>query len=197
MKKVPVFILILLSFSLIGKNIKYSKHNLSFQGRGTIKSSSLNEICVFCHTTHNRFAAAPSWNRELGQVIYSTYDSSTLYSLPGQPDGASKLCLSCHDGTIALASMGRSQEGNLMNVSGLNIPAHRTTHLGTDLSDDHPVSFQSSAAVAAISTLKHPFQGDRVTYDKNEKIHCTTCHDSHDETFSPLLVKNDVNGGLC
>ena len=38
-------------------------------------------------------------------TAYIPYSSSSLQAKPGQPTGTSKLCLSCHDGTIALGSV--------------------------------------------------------------------------------------------
>lgn len=74
------------------------------------------EICVFCHTPHGassraaREIRAPIWNRNLSTQRYAMYDQVWSKSFEGklntgQPSGFSRLCLSCHDGTIALGSV--------------------------------------------------------------------------------------------
>lgn len=199
MKKL-IFILFLINLSIIGfaGSIKHSKHNLSMAGTGKIKSTEISRICIFCHTTHSKTSYAPLWNREESKVLYTLYDSSTLYSTPGQPDGASKLCLSCHDGTIALGNViSRNLEFNMSNSSGGRIPKGLRSNLGSDISDDHPISFNSSLAVNSSLELIHPLPGDPVKYDAHGKIQCTSCHNPHDNSYSKFLVKNNRNGRVC
>ncbi|MDH5570903.1 MAG: hypothetical protein OEY89_03995, partial [Gammaproteobacteria bacterium] len=82
-----------------------TRHNLSTSGIGTIKATDEQEVCVFCHTPHNSDPVAPLWNRNSSGSTYLPYSSSTVVGSPGQPTGASMLCLSCHDGTIALGEI--------------------------------------------------------------------------------------------
>lgn len=181
------------------RSIKQSKHNLSSgSGLGTIKSSDTSMICIFCHTSHIDRVSAPLWNREEGAPVYTLYTSSTMQSLPGQPDGASKLCLSCHDGTIALGKVrSRSGQFNMLNAALGKIPPGRSSNLGSDLSDDHPISIEPSMAVSASPELNHPLHGDKVKYDKNGKLQCTTCHDPHNDMNQYFLVKANHGAGIC
>ena len=175
-------------------SITVSRHNLSTSGTGGITGDT-SEICIFCHTSHNAASYAPLWNREDPIPAYSIYTSSTLLSTPGQPDGASKLCLSCHDGTIALGSV-LSQETNFTvhgTVRG-KMPPGKPANLGTDLTDDHPVSFVPDSG---LSEIQDPPPGDSVRYDADGKVQCTACHDPHDNRFGNFFVKDDINGGLC
>src|SRR4051794_31953197 len=96
--------IILLSIPVVSgaQSIVNTKHNLSVSGPGTIKAATETEICKFCHTPHNATPAKPLWNRSTPGTLYTPYTSSTLDATVGQPDGTSILCLSCHDGTIAL-----------------------------------------------------------------------------------------------
>src|SRR4051812_41640981 len=82
-----------------------SKHDLSVAGPGTIKAVTESEVCIFCHTPH-RAGQSPLWNHTLSAATYIPYSSSTTKAAIGQPTGASKLCLSCHDGTVALGMAG-------------------------------------------------------------------------------------------
>ncbi len=59
----------------------------------------------------------------------------------GQPTGASRMCLSCHDGTIALGAIASSPTEIPLRGDIRFIPEYSPSNLGTDLSDDHPISF--------------------------------------------------------
>ena len=134
-------IVIFLPFALMGQDISSTRHNLSISGPGSVTSGSVNEICIFCHTPHHSTPSAPLWNRELptGQ-IYKLYGSSTLDSTLENPQlrsgNFSLLCLSCHDGTIALGDFVNPSQEDPSFTFGLNDRGR----LGTNLSDDHPVS---------------------------------------------------------
>ncbi len=189
----------LIVFNVGSKNIVHSRHNLSVSGMGEINTTGTNQICIFCHTSHVLSSDnGPLWNRKESNVEYTLYDSSTLYSKLGQPDGASKLCLSCHDGNIAMGQILKGPKNlSVKNSDGGRIPRNRKTNLGRDISDDHPISFDSSIAVSIRADLVHPRPGDPVSYDGSGKIQCTTCHDPHEDFFPKFLVSSVVNGELC
>lgn len=176
-----------------------TKHNLSVSGPGPIKSTVEQEICVFCHTPHRARRDVPYlWNREDSTVNYTTYESSTLYATVGQPSGSSKLCLSCHDGTIALGSV-LSRPTEIPFAGGVRFIPEGPSKLGTDLSDDHPVSFPFDESLAAAngelvspSTLTGP-----VKLDHAGMVQCTSCHDSHDDTYGKFLVDPNNFSSLC
>src|SRR3982750_3297676 len=96
-----------------------SAHNLSASGPGAIRATSEQEICIFCHTPHRASAIQPLWNRNTPVNAYRVYSSNTLQGVPGQPTGSSKLCLSCHDGTIALGSV-LSRDQSIAMAGGIN-----------------------------------------------------------------------------
>ncbi len=59
---------------------------------------SKQEICTHCHTPHSADITvndAPLWNHEVTVKNFATCSSATLNATVGQPDGSSKLCLSC------------------------------------------------------------------------------------------------------
>ena len=97
-----IYLLLATVLTLGAETVVNSKHNLSASGPGTIKATAESEICIFCHTPHNASPAAPLWNRASSGAVYVPYDSPSLTANPGQPTGSSRLCLSCHDGTLAL-----------------------------------------------------------------------------------------------
>ena len=176
--------------------ISTTKHNLSTSGPGTRKSSSETEICLFCHAPHNTNPAGQLWNRRTG-ATYTPYTSSTLKSTPGQPNGASMLCLSCHDGTIALGEV--LNRASAIPMAGGVLAGNPL--LCTDLRDDHPVSFVYDAALAAArgelanpATLVKP---SKVTVDASGRMQCTACHDPHDDTNGKFLTMANTASALC
>ena len=176
-----------------------SKHNLSVSGPGTVKATGEAEICVFCHAPHNTSPSGQLWNRRVG-ASYTPYTSSTLKSIPGQPNGASLLCLSCHDGTIALGEV-RNRASTIGMAGGVTTLPAGDTLLGTDLSDDHPVSFVYDAALRNLrgeladpATLVMP---NKVRLDAGSRLQCTSCHDPHDDTNAKFLVLANTASALC
>jgi len=118
-----------------------NKHNLSVTGPGPVKSSTETEICVFCHTPHNANPAVPLWNQTLSTgATYQPYASTTMKATVGLPTGSSKLCLACHDGTVAI---GNTINNGRIAMQGVNALGMLTgpSALGTDLRRDHPISF--------------------------------------------------------
>lgn len=152
--------------------LRDTKHNLSVSGKGRVVAAQETQICVFCHTPHNADPAQPLWNHQLSAVqTYRTYWSNTLQAYTEAEshawtvDGYSKLCLSCHDGTIALgAIMNRANKYNesrseniLMEPSSCIDGSGRlidggpecTGYLGTNLSGGHPISVVLDQALIA------------------------------------------------
>jgi len=130
-------LLLFLPLALNSQSIVGTKHDLSIGG------SKGNFICEYCHTPHSAVPATPLWGRNIPGTSYTMYDKATSSTsdIPvnpsRQPDGSSILCLTCHDGTIAPGNPDRT------------IPSGSSALLGTDLSDDHPISFVYDNAMAA------------------------------------------------
>jgi predicted CXXCH cytochrome family protein len=180
------------------QSVIYTPHNLSASGPGAVRASGEDEVCVFCHTPHNSAPVQPLWNRSSSTSLYTVYRSDSLKSEPGQPTGSSKLCLSCHDGTIALGSV--TSRNQVIHMSGgiTTLPAGRT-NLGTDLSDDHPISFRYDSVLVN----KNPKLADpgslpaALRLDHNRELQCTTCHDAHNNTHGSFLTMSNENAAMC
>ncbi len=183
-----------LSFS---QSITGSRHNLSVSGPGTVKAASEEEVCLFCHTPHGAGPEAPLWNRSSSGATYIPYTSSTAIAAPGQPSGASKLCLSCHDGTIALGMV--KSRGAAIPVTGGGTVPPGSTRLGTSLADDHPVSFPFTEQLRTQhGELVSPSQlTGAVKLDTAGNVQCTSCHDPHDDRFGKFLVIPNQGSALC
>ena len=183
-----------------GASILTSKHNLSTSGPGRIKATTETRVCIFCHTPHNARRDIPFlWNRSDETANYIPYTSSTMYASVGQPTGASKLCLSCHDGTIAMgAVLSRPQE--IAFLGGIRfLPPSRSSFLGTDLSDDHPVSFyyDSSSEQGNLELVASSALPKEIKLDDGGQLQCTACHDAHDDSWGSFLVMSNQFSYLC
>ena len=184
-------------FGQTGSDVAQTRHNLTVTGPGTLKTGAAIDVCVFCHTPHAANPIAPLWNRADPGTWYQTYDSTTMVATVDQPTGSSRLCLSCHDGTIAL-----TQTWNPNTATGgttLYISAGDRGYIGTDLSDDHPISFVYSSTVATSrGQLVDPAAlPPELPLDHNGQLQCTTCHDAHDDTFGRFLRMDNRESAMC
>ncbi len=185
-----------------GTGIADSPHDFSTQAWNTT-----SQICKVCHIPHGAntaTASAPLWNRNITAATFNLYSSLTLNATMGQPDGVSKLCLSCHDGTIGLESFG-STSGELDSWSRTATTANLIDaehKIGTNLSNDHPISFTYNAAlVTADGGLNDPTALTLVKLYA-EKVECASCHDVHNKGATgtgaaPLLRVNNDASALC
>lgn len=169
-------------------------HNLSASGPGTIHSMSETEVCKFCHIPHNAVVAAPLWGHALSRAQYET--PSLRRGRPGespvpQPDGSSRLCLSCHDGTVALGDVAGEPRPIPMSGRERLGPGDRG-FLGTDLSGSHPVSFvveegylsgEESDDDIGLRFLADLRTDPEVKLDSGGKMQCTSCHDPHSDRY--------------
>jgi predicted CXXCH cytochrome family protein len=186
--------------SALSGTIRSTRHNFSISGPGDITASSESQICIFCHIPHSEGGNVPYlWNRNSPSNPYIPYDSSTLKAVVGQPTGSSRMCLSCHDGTIALGAIASTPE-EIPFKGGLRyMPGDTPSNLGTNLSDDHPVSFVYDTALSLENLeLKDPsLLYPTVKLADDHQLQCTTCHDPHDDSFGRFLVMDNAASALC
>jgi predicted CXXCH cytochrome family protein len=177
-------------------SVKGSKHDLSKSGPGPIKAESESQSCVFCHIPHGGAPkTALSGRPEIGNT-HRAYESTTLRGRASTPSGTTRICLSCHDGTIAV---GQTRKGSI-KMQGVapdgRIPGTRHSNLGTDLRATHPVSMTTAAGAKA-----HGPMDRRVRLDSGGQVQCTSCHDPHAEyagsTEGKFLVAATKASELC
>ena len=193
--------------------VRATKHNLSAGSGNPVRATSENQVCVFCHTPHSSRTDAPLWNRTNPATNYVPYTSPSLQALAQQPNGYSKLCLSCHDGSIAVGSVlnpPNPAASTTISMTGTSpdgsMPAGGT-RLGTNLANDHPVSFVYDAVTAAddgelVSPLSLPpdialYEGS--TPGVRNSLQCVSCHDPHTDQ-RPKFLRRDARGrtsGIC
>ena len=205
-------------------DIASTKHNLSVGGTGAVTAVAEDQVCVFCHTPHgaSNFPGSPLWNRQLSNQTYTVYTSSSLDAedIMGQldqPGGSSKLCLSCHDGTLAIGTVnvldgqqnvditlsGTEADGSM--PAGAGIQTGFTRDLGNDLSNDHPISLTydtnlantdkellDPVAAAHIGVRSPGFKPlvplEATGAGGSAQMQCATCHDPHSRDSDPTLV---------
>lgn len=194
-----------------------SRHDLSTSGFS-------DQACAFCHTPHgaNTDVIAPLWNRFVDlTTVFITYQSATMDTSPGQPTlTISGICLGCHDGTISMVVVNGitgSTKHDLVNAPGpggtpdtSSWPNCRNCHgeiygdppafwQGTDLSNDHPITmtYPTPAQDAQFRTPPDLNLGWSDVAFFDGRIECPTCHDVHDPTISPFLVKPNIASQLC
>lgn len=165
--------------------VQGTPHDLSAIGGGN--------TCSFCHTPHGSLSGTPLWNHTLSTATYKIYQSSSLDAKVGQPTGSSKLCLSCHDGTIALTETVTGQVGGSTYIS----PG--AANLGTDLSDDHPISFVYSSTLTAEDKQIHSPSSlpQELRLSTAMELQCTTCHDPHNNEYGDFLVMSNFRSAMC
>ena len=185
--------LLLLPGAAWSQGISGTAHD--FSGNGW----SGGEICIACHTPHDADTSvsdAPLWNHELSVATYTLYSSGTLNAVPGQPTGPSKLCLSCHDGTVALDSFGGNTGATFIAPSAQV----------ADLDTEHPISFAyDNTLYLADGGLFDPVNdttslGGTIDNDLlfSNNVECASCHDAHDSVGNTALLRIDNAGSaLC
>jgi hypothetical protein len=205
MKKLLVLCLGVLMASSMFATVVGSAHDLS------VNAWALGEICIVCHTPHNAMIPqiVPLWNHDTsngapGWQPYVDTGDNTLNSVPGQPQGCSIACLSCHDGTVAVDSFGGAVGAVMIGALDPN------DDLTTDLSDDHPISMTYDAALSVADGELHDptvtpsglpaggnIDADMLKGAGNDQLECCSCHDVHNTTCPlcpSLLVK--LNAGV-
>ncbi len=208
-----------------GSGIVGTKHDLRPTNPNvnnlSIFSQNVQEICIFCHTPHHSntaFTGAPLWNKADTTSQFTMYGTTVSgTTTDAQPNAPSKACLSCHDGATAINSIvnlpGPQPIGNIAHVSmttdggttfsgdgvPVPMPANSYANIGTDLTNDHPISIvynapnadpdQNPGSLRPTTTaltgtwlvrdsdgVTGPTIGDLL---RNGKVECPSCHDPH------------------
>lgn len=180
-----------------------NKHNLSYNNNSPlVKYRAFNsdnrstQVCIFCHTPHsaNVEGQAPLWNRKFSTETFQRYSSDTLQIRSisaanyGEPNGSSRLCLSCHDGVSRLGNLYTGTEIVMVGgavtgvIEGFASFKPDTNKMKTG---HHPVSFvYNDSVLASIKAYLPKIDYTlptvaEVKLDKQSRMQCTTCHDPH------------------
>lgn len=177
-----------------------NKHNLSYANTAvTYRASDANDprgrqICIFCHTPHNATNNRGLWNRQISTQAFGHYTATAMRitsDLKGisdynEPNGASRLCLGCHDGVTALGAVLR---GNIAVTNGPVMTGTNVFDRTKITNSHHPVSFNYNKVQSALG-YKPLDPNGKVKLDHLGRMQCTTCHDPHQtkDTTMPFWV---------
>jgi predicted CXXCH cytochrome family protein len=197
-----------------GAGIKNSPHDLSATSAYYYPFNRYNperetQICIFCHLPNNPTegsgtGSTPIWTHASSAVTrFEPYTnghggprdpnrklSADVSSGPGP---VSRVCLGCHDGTVAVNRYG--------SVTG-NVYISETDKVGKNgvLSNHHPIGFVYSAVVDNEINQFAILGGHPVAELLSDgRMECITCHDVHNSRNSgeKLLRMSDRRSGLC
>lgn len=181
-------------------------------------TSASNAMCGPCHVPHQAYAAvtdAPLWSHATtaNAGSFTLYTGVDLQATMAQPSGVSLLCLSCHDGSALDAHK------NTAAPSAVVFDALDVSYVGTDLGNDHPVSFTYNTALVGTGAGQDPelfdpavavsglagggtISDDLLFGASNDQVECASCHDPHNNgegitTESGLLRMVNTNSQLC
>ncbi len=177
-----------------GAGIAGSPHDFSVNtGVGGENAwNTREEICRTCHVPHDHqrdiYQLGLLWNHSTSNATYTTYtlDDGTVV---GQPDGTSKLCLSCHDGTVGIDDWDGQNTGAgtvFMNDYDPDFQVPGNITAPNDLSRTHPLSVVYDFVPGEADEMNDPAttpMGTSGVIDDvldNGKVQCSSCHDVHD-----------------
>ncbi|HEY0722080.1 MAG TPA: cytochrome c3 family protein [Gammaproteobacteria bacterium] len=212
--------------SFDAKLILGSKHDLtslneraSAEAMGGVAYTDYANPCIYCHLPPDKTAGAgeqmsaiAGWNR-IRPVVeqYETYNSSTLQNSTNRPSDISLLCLSCHDGTVAVdrivfkpmgwssdkqatlhMKLGADSDINNCGKCHDGDIAHdiRVKAIGTNLRDDHPISIRYAGFAIDnpnFKTADGPWGFDNGVKLYDGMVECASCHDVHKPEARMLL----------
>jgi len=212
-----------------GGGIVGSAHDMTAIGiTGTLLGAERGP-CSYCHTPHHALFDGdnpyqPLWSRpDIANDTFAQYDSTTFdagnnMGAGGNEDwtaplaGPTRLCLSCHDGVVAIdsnygqAGTAKSDRENGDTWNGIDIVQ------GFGLSNDHPVGFDYEAVAAVDAEIKSAptFPGSNVPvadvlttvdvgFGPEDFMTCSTCHDVHNSQSVEdyLLYAPRAGSALC
>ena len=185
-------------------------HNLSGIAPG-------GQVCIACHAPHKVPNSPLLWNHVLSAANFSWSDwTQTTGGTPLPKNiktwsGSTKLCLSCHDGTVAIGALADGTTFSTAKISsGDQIGG------GGDLKGNHPVAVPypyngvkntyngivtGDNALAsgwkAVPTKVKIFTDAGAAAPNNRGVECASCHDPHGTGNSDYLRDTTSGSALC
>jgi len=198
-----------------GTGIVHSKHDMN----DVSNADTQNRVCAFCHTPHHALDDMqadylPLWSHELTSLTFGHYETVTFDGRNNaQPDrlvGPSRLCMSCHDGAVAVDQHYGIPGGDIRPADGwgdIGVAA------AGDLTNDHPIGFNyewvtgedleirpvttpvSNPKVDIVQDLLYDHDGDGT----KDIMTCSSCHDVHntDANDDYFLYGYQANSEFC
>jgi predicted CXXCH cytochrome family protein len=173
----------------------------------------------------------PLWNHSLTQTVFTPYKNGPDQPLTGPKHAqstdsllvaqgtfdkigaASLLCLSCHDGSIAVNEYGHDpQSYRSQSSGGVSIAAEYNIGKDGYLANHHPIGFLYDVVASLDPEI---YDSNTAVFDQTYdggsnqipvanllwggKMECATCHAVHNKgnTGEKLLYVSDKNSNLC
>ena len=194
-----------------------------FAGRdlGTgVPSDKQSRICVYCHHPHNARPAtangtqmeySPLWDRNMSTGNFTGYNNGIMMGTSTSDQqhmlnaanhggtalgGVSLLCMSCHDGVVAMNAYSQGGIGSATNSGDLTKGGPITgtaaftasAGVASNMNNHHPMGFSYSAVqavdseIASVDVTMVPTTGvtiGELLYGTDNTMECVTCHDVH------------------
>ena len=197
MKKSLVAVAVIAALAIAGQAYAAGITGTAHDFRGTSWYTG-NQICVVCHTPHKaNLTVQPLWNHTMGTNNYTNNLTTVFGTSWGAVNGASLLCLSCHDGTVALDSYGGNVGSNFIGTGG-------RVGNGTTLNGNHPISINYTPTLITSGELRTETDAKSAgvfLYGAagSGKIECGSCHDVHNgaDIKDGLLRVTNTGSTLC
>lgn len=173
--------------------IRNSAHDLSnSSGTTAVKNQEAahNQICIYCHTAHHALSTQLLWNHAAS--LQSSWNwgndldgnamtkSSAGTTLPTTLRAASKRCLGCHDGSVALGDMSNVGGGAAGVMSGFASIAGQTDAQGKLINAGYLIG--QGGSMGGNHPISIPYAGQ-------------TGYNSIDSSVAASSVGPDVLGG--
>ena len=186
-------------------------------GAGPVAPDEFNYLPLWNHTL-DPMPAYIMYNNGPGAPTTGPRASQAIILGTMQPGSASLLCLSCHDGTIAVNSWGNAdQRPQSISTGSTMIASAYAIGQGQYLGNHHPIGFDFDAVVAddpdwnggilqggirspdAAMITPTEFVRDHLFGASNNLMECATCHSVHNigNSGEALLWRSDQNSELC
>ena len=125
-------------------------------------------LCAFCHTPHRAIMTSLLWNHTLSTATFTWADADRTVGGTMLPTniatwkGSSKLCLSCHDGSVAIGDLAWYQGAVKTGGDGSGFPTQKVSGgpTGAEVGDTHewPDKYNVGARDGTAGAMKgnHP-----------------------------------------
>ncbi|UFS71057.1 cytochrome c3 family protein [Geomonas sp. RF6] len=143
-----------------GTGIPGSIHDMTIYGAlgANDPEAQQGRVCAYCHTPHHAITEGndylPLWSHTVTTQTFTPYASATIdanIDPTTMMEGPSKLCMSCHDGSVAVDTHYAFTGGKKLQQDD-NLFATPAVGANGNLSNDHPIGFIYDEADGGIAT---------------------------------------------
>lgn len=186
-----------------------TKHD--FTATGGYPITGVTEICKTCHVPHRPLMNVPLWAHSLSTFTYQLYNTNPTYigpntaaydASPGSLTGSrTKICLSCHDGTVAVAGTSYIQTTSpdwIMWNNNAAVGGLASANPSDGLMGSHPIAVNYATVRTNQASEYKDISADTAVKLELSKVQCTSCHNPHMPVAgTKMLVKSNAGSALC